>query len=322
MLAAMADELPTGRTWVYEPKWDGFRATATADAEGTPALISRRGTDLSDAFPEIVRAVAQVLPAASIVDGEIVRWAGGRLDFEALQRRNRTNRRGALQLARTEPCHLIVFDLVQHGGADLSGAPLTERRRQLEGLMAEAPNTLTIGMQTGDIDTACMWSQQLADVGVEGIVAKRADERYRPGVRGWQKVKHYTTTEAIVGGVTGRLDAPDGLVLGRIHRDDGQLHIVGHTTELSPQAAQVIAGQIRPAGDEHPWPSQLPPSWKDRTARDYHRVVPELVVEVRVDVAATYEAGRPGHWRHRLRLLRVRDDLAAEDVPPDLDLSV
>lgn len=321
MLAAMAQDLPAGPGWLYEPKWDGFRCIATTDIPGGggPAVTPRQRPGAG--VPEIADTAARALPPATVVDGEIVRWADGRLDFEALQRRNRTNARGALSLARTQPCHLIVFDLLRQDGTDLTGEPLTERRRLLEQLMSGAPATLALGMQTDDLATAREWSTQLAPVGVEGIVAKRADERYRAGVRGWQKIKHYVSTEAIVGRVTGDLAAPDTLVLGRIHRDD-QLHIAGHTTQLSPATAREIASRIRPAGAEHPWPAQLPPSWNDRAARDYHRVVPELVVEVRVDVAATYADDRPSHWRHRLRFLRIREDLAVTDVPADLDLSV
>jgi ATP-dependent DNA ligase len=175
-------------------------------------------------------------------------------------------------------------------------------------------------MQTGDLEVAGLWFDQLAAVGVEGIVAKRAREPYRPGARSWVKIKHYATTEAIVGGVTGPIDRPESLVLGRIHRSDGQLHIAGRSTELHPAAAEQIAAAITPAGAEHPWPAQLPPSWHDRTARDYRRVIPNLVVEIRVDIATSHTNNGPSNWRHRLRLVRVRTDLTPDHVPQDLNI--
>jgi len=322
MLAGLVDELPAAAGWLYEPKWDGFRCIAVVEDSGRVRLLSRRGTTLNDAFPDVVAAVGKQLPAGTIADGEIVRWAAdGRLDFEALQRRNRGAGRGARDLARTEPCHLILFDLLRHHNEDLTRSQLTERRAQLEQLLSNADaSALVLGMQTDDPELARAWFDQLATVGVEGIVAKRAREPYRPGARSWVKIKHYTTTEAIVGGITGTLDRPESLVLGRIHRSDGRLHIAGRSTELHPALAEQIAATIAPAGDEHPWPPQLPPSWHDRAARDYYRVIPELVVEVRVDVAASHSTDGPSNWRHRLRVLRLRTDLTPETVPHDLDL--
>ncbi|GAB3764670.1 ATP-dependent DNA ligase [Microlunatus parietis] len=324
MLATLTDRLPTGPGWLFEPKWDGFRAIASVDQPGSASLHSRRGTDLRDAFPEVAAAVARALPTGTVVDGEIVRWApDGRLDFEALQRRNRSAGRGARELARTEPCHLIIFDLLRAEEEDLTGRPLTERRALLERLLGEPDpgDQLVLGLQTDDVSTAEVWLDALAQVGVEGIIAKRAAGSYRPGARGWSKIKRYATTEVIIGGVTGSLDQPESLVVGRIHTTDGQLHVAGRTTELSPAAAGQIAAVITPVDDDHPWPEVLPPSWHDREPRPYHRVKPEVVAEIRVDVATSNgAAGEVGHWRHRLRHLRLRPDLTAADVPTDLDL--
>ncbi|HLT62700.1 MAG TPA: ATP-dependent DNA ligase, partial [Microlunatus sp.] len=259
MLAGLTDRLPVGRGWRYEPKWDGFRCLAAVDRSGRVILSSRRGTDLTLAFPDVAAAVANVLPAGTLVDGELVRWgADGRLDFEALQRRNRSAGRGARELARTEPCHLIVFDVLataEHG--DTTGRPLTERRELLERLLADAESTepaVVLGMQTDDVEVAEMWLEALGKVGVEGIVAKRPTGHYRPGARGWSKIKNYATTDVIIGGVTGPIERPESLVVGRIHRDDGRLHLAGRTTDLNPAAAEQVARMIEVAGAEHPWP--------------------------------------------------------------------
>lgn len=326
MLASLAGDLPTSLGWLYESKWDGFRAITIINGDGTATVYSRRGTNLTDAFPDIAAAAARLLPAGTVVDGEIVRWGtDGRLDFEALQRRNRGAGRSARDLARTEPCHLIVFDIL-HTAAEgnVTGRPLIERRQLVEQYLdgQDQAAVVVAGMQTDDLDTARMWLDALAAIGVEGIVAKRAQGTYRPGARGWSKIKNYTTTEVIIGGITGTAARPESLIVGRIHTADGQLHIAGRTTDLSPAAAEQIAELIVPAGDDHPWPEVLPPSWHDRESRPYVRVVPQLVAEIRVDVATSHstDSDQAGQWRHRLRFLRLRPDQDIEDVPTDLEL--
>ena len=320
MLAKQADLLPASAGWRFEPKWDGYRAIVRIDTSGRVRVLSRRGTDLTGAFPEIA-AAAEGVPAGTIVDGEIIRWStGGRLDFEALQRRNRAGVQGARKLARTEPCHLVVFDVLRALGTDLTRVPLAQRRQVLEELIPDegAGSSLVLGMQTDDVDVARAWAQEFAVIGVEGIVAKRADQAYLAGVRGWLKIKSYTTTEVIVGGVTGSLEHPESLILGRIRSADGQLRIAGRSTDLHEAESAAIAAVIEAAGDDHPWPAQLPPSWHDREARDYIRLVPAVVAEVRVDVATSAAGGPSDHWRHRLRYLRIRSDLTPSDVPKDL----
>ena len=325
MLATLVDQLPAGAGWLYEPKWDGFRCLAVIDAAGQATLLSRRGTDLGPAFPDVVAAAARVLPPGTVVDGEIVRWtADGRLDFEALQRRNRGAGRSARELARSEPCHLIAFDLLATADQVTTGLPLTRRRALLEELLEAADGeagAVVIGMQTDDYDTATVWLDALAQVGVEGIVAKRASGVYRPGVRGWSKVKRYASTEVIIGGVTGTLSHPESLVVGRIHRSDGLLHVAGRTTDLSAAAEAEVAAVITAAGDDHPWPAELPPTWHDKEPRPYQRVRPEVIAEIRVDVATSHgTGGEAENWRHRLRFIRLRAELQPDDVPTDLDL--
>lgn len=117
--------------------------------------------------------------------------------------------------------------------------------------------------------------------------------------------------------MTGSLAHPESLILGRIRSGDGQLRIAGRSTELHAVESAAVAAVIAGAGEGHPWPAQLPPSWHEREARDYIRVVPAVVAEVRVDVA-TAAGGSSDHWRHRPRYLRIRTDLKPGDVPTDL----
>ncbi|MEV6865590.1 ATP-dependent DNA ligase [Streptosporangium subroseum] len=234
MLARAVDHLPTGPggRYIFEPKWDGFRAVALVGDRGEVELRSRRGARLDPGFPEVAQAVGAFLPPGTV----IIRWAEGRLDFEALQRRIIAGRRAA-DLARSEPCHYVVFDVPAARGRDLRSLPLRRRRGVLEELFADVPRTATLvlSMMTTDPGEAQRWFGSLTAVGVEGIMVKPADGLYRPGYRGWGKYKARHTIEAIVGGVTGTLARPAELLLGR------------YSTSGRPR---LIGGVCRPSGTQ------------------------------------------------------------------------
>lgn len=314
MLARTTDTLPEGPAWRYEPKWDGFRALAEVD--GHVVISSRSGSRLDQRFPEVAAAVRSALPPGAVVDGEIVRWAPeGRLDFDALLRRNRASIRTAPALARTEPCHYIVFDLLHDGGHDLTRRPLDQRRAMLADLLAGIDDpTLMLSWHTADIDEAMDWWSGLADAGVEGLVCKDGRSRYRPGHRGWLKYKRRTTTDAIVGGIIGKTHSPRSLILGR-YDTDGRLRIAGRTTDLSRRQQEELAEHgLHKASAGHPWPATLAPRWGSRERIAYTRVEPTIVVEVEPDTATTGTA-----WRHPVRYRRPRPDRTPEDVPTGLD---
>ncbi|WP_243719572.1 ATP-dependent DNA ligase [Actinomadura sp. KC06] len=322
MLAAAVDHIPLPQSCPggcrYEPKFDGFRAIAMVGEDGAVRLSSRRRTRLDDAFPEIVAAVRERLAPGTVVDGEIVRWGtGGRLDFGALQRRHVAGRRRA-ELARTEPCHYVVFDVLESDGEDLRPRPLRDRRAVLETLLgdADAASARVVAVpQTSDAEEARVWFDALAAQGVEGLVVKDADGPYLEGRRRWRKVKRRVTTEAIVGGVTGTRQAPESLILGR-HDNDGRLRVVARTTPLPPEARASLGDVLRHAGPDHPWPAELPAGFAGgpygtHPPIRYVRTEPETVVEISADTAV-----EQGRWRHPVRFVRLRPDLDKTQVPP------
>lgn len=306
----------------YEPKFDGFRCVARTDEHHSVHLWSRRGTRLNEAFPEVAMAVFEQLPPETVMDGELVRWStDGRLDFGALQRRHPAGRRCG-DLARNEPCHYVVFDVLEAVGVDVRPRPLSERRQLLEQLLADVPGTSLVVLcpQLCDRGEASLWFELLTAQGIEGLVVKAAASAYREGKRDWWKVKHYRTTEAIIGGVTGSTSAPQTLILGR-YSERGRLRVVGQTSVLPTSARQECGRLLRSAGDDHPWPAHfqaawISGSWRIKERSQYMRVVPDVVAEIAVDSAAEH-----GRWRHSVRFMRIRADLTPEDVPGDLDVA-
>jgi ATP-dependent DNA ligase len=315
MLATAVDEvpgpdaLPGGTVW--EPKWDGFRALATWTGDRV-AVTSRRTKDLTGAFPDIARAVRSQLHGPLVLDGELVVWADGRLDFTALQQRLVAGR-GVDALAREHPASYVIFDLLAIGHEDLTNLPWSERRARLLRVLGDARPPLQLCPSTTDRTEALEWFDTWAPLGVEGLVAKGRSQPYLPGRRGWLKVRHRHSAEAIVGAVVGPLDNPERLVLGALD-DTGVLRVVGSTGPLSTRDAPMIGRLLCPPSGGHPWPAELPSAVLgglagQRPPTPISRAEPTLVVEVSVDTA--FERGR---WRHLARLVRMRADVDADDV--------
>jgi ATP-dependent DNA ligase len=138
-----------------------------------------------------------------LLDGELVVWAQGRLDFTALQQRLVAGRR-LVELVAERPTSLVVFDLLRANGEDLMARPWSERRARLEAVMADTRAPLQLCPATTDRQEALVWFDAWAALGVEGLVAKGQGQPYMPGRRGWLKVRHRHGAEAVVGAVVGR----------------------------------------------------------------------------------------------------------------------
>ena len=191
------------------------------------------------------------------------------------------------------------------------------RRQVLEELLGDARGRVVATLHTDDLTEALMWLEALPAQGIEGLVIKAAADSYWPGRRrGWLKYKPRQTTEAIIGGITGSLARPRELILGRCDSAGVRLRVVGRTVPVPAAAQADLAAVLVLAGDEHPWPIELPAGWAgglygSRPPIRYTRVEPDTVVEISVDVAI---------WRHPARLHRLRPDLTLQDVPTGLTL--
>jgi ATP-dependent DNA ligase len=223
MLAQLEPRLPRGDSWRYEPKLDGFRGLLWRRAGGQTQLLSRNARDLGPWFPELIQA-AGALPANTLVDGEIVICdETGSSDFGSLQARLSTARSQVHAVARQRPAVLLVFDILQLAGDDLTGYALGVRRRELEQLLDSRHPCLQLVAQTADATVAEDW---LRLPSLEGVVAKRVDRPYASGrMRDWVKVKRQRTVDCVVVGLAGEAASPK-LVLALRHAD-GRLHHLG-----------------------------------------------------------------------------------------------
>jgi ATP-dependent DNA ligase len=317
MLAKPVADLPPDASQaggcLYEPKWDGYRALVAVDSKGRSRVRSRRGVDLTTAFPDIAGPAATQLPRDTILDGELVVWDGQRLDFTQLQRRVIAPTRAAA-LARDKPASFVAFDVLIIAGKRLATLALRERRRALEHLRPRLSSPLQINPATEDRDLARRWlaDYAIAGVAIEGLVIKALNDAYLPGRRAWLKLRSRATAEAIVGAVTGTLTTPDRLILA-LPRADGVLVVAGGTAPLNPRQSREIAALLRPPSQPHPWPNVLPAGRTGTLGGPRHLPItlvdPVLVVEIEVDTAYEYL-----RWRHMTRLLRPRPDLDVSDI--------
>lgn len=293
----------------YEPKLDGWRTAAVVD-EGRVTLWSRQKTNLTDSFPDVVAALAAQAQPGVVLDGELVRWRDGRLDFDALQRRYASGKARLHRLVEDEPVDFIVFDILAAGGRDLRALPYDERRRILEQTGAAWQPPLSVVDATEDVALARRWFEELPEQGIEGLVVKGGAQPYRGGHRDWIKVKRRDTYEVVAGAVIGSLTHPGELILGRY--EHGELRIIGRTAPIKPGAAKSLVPLLRPPAGDHPWPSVIRSSAYDRfqPKHDTHLTLIEpLTVEISADTAIV-----GGTIRHAARFVRARPEVAPGEL--------
>ncbi|MGF0118771.1 ATP-dependent DNA ligase [Promicromonospora sp. Marseille-Q5078] len=294
----------------FEPKWDGYRGVISKVGDRV-GVWSRRGTDLTSTFPEIAAAAGEQLASGTVLDGELVVWSGGRLDFGALQERMGRGPRAAAEHARRRPASMAVFDVLAAGGDDLRGMPWSLRRALLEDLAALWRPPLNLSPVTADVDEAREWFDTYVAAGIEGLVVKGADQPYRGGSRDWLKVKHRSTVDVVCGAVIGPRAAPEQIVAGMPIA--GRLRIVGRTGPLRPGARRALAGVLRVPVGEHPWPAVVPAGAFGRFGRERGPVGLTLVEPVVVEVSAD-AAWSGSSYRHQLRFVRARPDVEVASV--------
>ncbi|MEU0139662.1 ATP-dependent DNA ligase [Streptomyces albidoflavus] len=306
---------PEGRpgSMFWQQKLDGYRVIVYFRA-GKLYLQSRSGADLTPHFPELQDAAADIGDDL-VLDGELVVLLEGRLDFAALQQRARLAGFRARSAALDRPAHVVAFDLLEADGEELLAMPYRERWGRLETLFKErrlAGRWTLVGSTLHRQEALAWMDPAWGRVGIEGVVAKPAAGRYRPGKGGWWKVRSRQTAEAIVGAVTGPVPAPDTLLLGR-YDAAGRLRMVARTKPLSATVRRELGELLTPAGPDHPWTGvQFSSAWGARTPLVHAPVEPAFVAEFAGDTSVD-DAGR---YRHPVDYVRLRDDLTPDTAPP------
>jgi ATP-dependent DNA ligase len=259
MLSKLSDGLPPGDTWLFEPKWDGFRALVFKS--GSEVFIqSRDSKPLGRYFPELEAALKESLPDRCVLDGEILLVTNGRLDFEALQLRLHPAASRVKMLSQQMPTSFVAWDLLALGDEDLREKPQLERRARLVDALAAVKPPLHVTPATQDRAVALDWFQRFEGAGLDGVIAKPVTLTYRPGKRLMLKVKHKRTADCVVAGFRWFKDAKDELVgslVLALYEPDGALHPVGvaasFTRARRAELKAELAGYRDKAIDAHPW---------------------------------------------------------------------
>jgi ATP-dependent DNA ligase len=329
MLAKRVEELPAAGEWIFEPKWDGFRALVFRD--GDEILIqSRDEKPLNRYFPELLEPLRVHLPDRCVLDGELVIVSGSGLDFDSLQLRLHPAASRVQLLSRQIPASVVFFDLLCTDNRDLRSVPFETRRRELESLLAAAAPPVHLTPATSDFNTASDWFRRFEGAGFDGVMAKPVRGMYEPDKRVMLKVKHQRDCDCVVGGFRWHKksdrDAVGSLLLG-LFDDSGLLHHVGvcasFTTEKRRELLQFLAPYREHALAEHPWKEwatadaesaqtghRMPGGqsrWSHGKDLSWEPLRPELVVEV------AYDHMQGDRFRHTAQFRRWRPDKQPRD---------
>src|SRR6187401_1753648 len=180
MLAKAADAIPSDDGWLFEPKWDGFRALVFRDGDEIYTQ-SRDLKPLDRYFPELADPLRAALPERCVLDGEVVIARDGALQFESLLLRIHPAESRVKMLAEHSPASFVAWDLLALGDEDLREVALAERRARLEAVLAEAAPPVHLSPATRDRALAEDWFRRFEGAGLDGVMAKRLDEPYKPG---------------------------------------------------------------------------------------------------------------------------------------------
>ncbi|MEO6577531.1 MAG: ATP-dependent DNA ligase [Candidatus Limnocylindria bacterium] len=336
MLAKPVAAIPTDPGWIYEPKWDGFRAIVFRDGPEV-YLQSRDLKPLNRYFPELeepMRAIGGT-DARFVIDGEIViaRPETG-LDFDSLLLRIHPAASRVKMLAEESPASFVAFDCLADVDGDLRDHPFVERRERLERLTADLPASVRLTPSTTDPATAQHWFDVFEGAGLDGVIGKRESDAYAPGKRTMAKIKHARTADCVVAGFRWHKNGPGTLIgslmLG-LHNDAGDLQSVGVTSSFTMAKREELVEFLAPyrAGgmENHPWRDwalaeasaaeqgrRLPGAqsrWNRGKDLSWEPLRPELVVEV------AYDHLQRDRFRHATTFRRWRPDRSPADCRYD-----
>ncbi len=327
MLAKLADELPEG-DYLYEPKWDGFRAIVFR-GRSQVYIQSRDSRPLDRYFPDLHDALLERLPDSCVVDGELVIVTANGLDFDALQLRLHPAASRVAKLAKETPSAFVAFDLLESDKRNLMEQPQAQRRAALEQLLRKPKPPVYLTPVTRDRDMALDWLTRFEGAGLDGVIAKPASEPYQPGKRAMIKVKHARTADCVVAGFRWHKSGNDvvGSLLLGLYDDNGVLQHVGVTSSFTMAKRRELAKELAPlrknAMENHPWrewasaaaeSSRMPGAqsrWSAGKDLSWEPLRPERVCEVK------YDHMQGDRFRHAAHFMRWRPDKPPQDCGYD-----
>ena len=329
MLAKLADDIPESGDFLYEPKWDGFRAIVFRSDDDV-YIQSRDSRPLDRYFPELHDQLLAALPPGCVVDGEIVIATADGLDFDALQLRLHPAASRVAKLAQTSPSSFVAFDLLAVDGESLMEQAQSGRRQALERLLKNSRPPIHLTPVTRDPHIARDWHKRFEGAGLDGVMVKPADGAYQPGKRAMIKVKHARTADCVVAGFRWYKDVDDavGSLLLGLYDSKGSLHHVGVTSSFTMAKRRELAKELEPlrknALKSHPWGDWAKPDahgtqrmpggqsrWSAGKDLSWEPIRIERVCEVK------YDHMQGDRFRHAAIFLRWRPDKPPADCRYD-----
>ena len=334
MLAKLKTSIPTDPGWLFEPKWDGFRAIVFRN-EGEITISSRDKKPLNRYFPEMVEHLESELSTDCVIDGELVIPGPHGSEFDSLLLRIHPAESRVRKLAAESPSSFVAFDLLAESTEDLRGEALTDRRIRLEKLLsgavqlpagttasgseleaevidALAPGPkLALTPQTDDPELAAVWFDVFEGAGLDGLIAKRHDQVYAAGERAMVKIKHQRTADCVVGGyrLNKTEDGIGSLLLG-LYDESRTLHYVGHTSSFKAPERRALLEELRALEGGTSFGEGRTPGgpsrWTGAQGATWVPLKPTRVCEV------AYDHLQGGRFRHAATFKRWRPE-----KPPD-----
>ena len=327
MLAKRVEGLPPGEDWIFEPKWDGFRALVFRDGDEI-FIQSRDQKPLNRYFPELLEPLRATLPTRCVLDGEIVIQKDGELDFDLLQLRLHPAASRVNKLSKETPASFVFFDILSQDELDLRNERFDVRRKRLESLFSSAKPPIHITPATTERTLAEDWFRRFEGAGFDGVVAKQTSGVYEPNKRVMLKVKHERDCDCVVAGFRwhkkGDRTLVGSLLLG-LFDEAGALQHVGVCASFNSAKRKELVDFLYPyrknALEAHPWGH-----WAERMAEDgmkrmpggqsrwsqgkdlsWEPLRPELVLEV------AYDHMQGDRFRHTAQFRRWRPDKKPTD---------
>jgi ATP-dependent DNA ligase len=308
MEALLVSQLPEGKEWRYEPKWDGFRCLAYK-RDNTVTLRSKSGKTLERYFPDIVSILEKLTAKNFVLDGELLVAGNSGYSFSDLQMRLHPAASRVNMLSQKQPATFLIFDILETDtDKNMMSAPLSERRLILENFCKKycsKEKAVKLSPQTDSLTAAMTW---LSSSGwcIDGIVAKKSTDVYVPGERIMQKYKPIRTAECVVGGFRYGTDSKEvGSLLLGLYDEEGHLHHVGFTSGIAradkPSLTKKLERLIHEPGFTGNAPG-APSRWSTERSTQWKPLSPKLVVEVSFDHVTD------NRFRHGTKLIRFRPD--------------